>query len=155
MRQERITSPFGYGRLEVLKRKDYVRLNPNGEVPVFVSGAEVLPVTFSELMLASSSFPVVFIQPAGAQQYMPVVMTGLEKGINLFTTIEAGAKKSTQKVLWDTNAYLPAYVRRHPFCMSTVNGEAGADDELLVCVQADYVSKTPSEGYVALFDSKE
>ena len=78
MTQERISSPFGYGRLEALNRKDYVRLNPNGEVPVFVAGTEVLPVTFSELMLASSSFPVVFIQPAGAQQYMPVVMTGLE-----------------------------------------------------------------------------
>lgn len=155
MTQERISSPFGYGRLEALNFKDYVRLNPNGEVPVFVAGTEVLPVTFSELMLASSSFPVVFIQPAGSQQYMPVVMTGLEKGINLFTTIETGTKKSTQKVLWDEDAYLPAYVRRHPFCMSTVNGEAGADNELLVCVQADYISQTPSEGYVALFDSKE
>lgn len=153
--QERISSPFGYSRLEALNPKDFVRLNANGEVPLFVAGTEVLPVTFSELILASSSFPVVFIQPAGGQQYMPVVMTGLEKGINLFTTIQMGAKKGTQTAQWDMDVYLPAYVRRHPFCMSTVNGEAGADDELLVCVQADYVTQTPADGYVALFDHQE
>ncbi len=66
--QERISSPFGYSRLEALNPKDCVRLNANGEVPLFVASTEVLPVTFSELILASSSFPVVFIQPAGGQQ---------------------------------------------------------------------------------------
>lgn len=155
MKQERITSPFGYGRLAALNRKDYVRLNPDGHVPFFVAGTEVLPVTFSELMAASGYFPIVFIQPADSNQYMPVVMTGLEKGINLFTTIEKADKKSQQKVTWDNNTYLPAYVRRHPFCMSTINGESGVDDELLVCVQADYIKDAPADGYMPLFDEQE
>jgi len=155
MKQNIISSPFGYGKIEALNRKHFVRVHGQGEVPVFVAGTEVLPVTFSELVTASSHFPIVFIRPADSQQYMPVVMTGLEKGVNLFTTIEKSGKKTVAKVLWDANAYLPAYARRHPFCMSTVNGEVGAEQELMVCVQSDHIASSAAPGHVALFDEKE
>ena len=55
---------------------------------------------------------------------------------------------------WDANSYLPAYVRRHPFCMSTVNGQASENDELLVCVDKDYVGDKAASQYVQLFDGE-
>ena len=55
MIQERISTPFGYGRLEALNRNDYVRSNLNGEVPVFVAGTEVLPVGYNAVTGASGA----------------------------------------------------------------------------------------------------
>jgi hypothetical protein len=53
---------------------------------------------------------------------------------------------------WKAETYLPAYVRRYPFCMArvTVNGEP--DPNLLVCVEKDYVADDVAAGSRQLFD---
>lgn len=143
-----ISSPFGYGSLHALNRHDVVRMHTLGEVPAFAAQNEVLPLTYSEFFVASSDFPIVFIQPAEKAEFMPVVLVGLERGMSLF------AQHDGKVWRWDTNSYLPAYVRRHPFCMSTINGQAGAEDELLVCVDKDYVGEKAGAQFVQLFDGE-
>jgi hypothetical protein len=51
---------------------------------------------------------------------------GLEQGKNLFLMSDS---------TWDRRAYLPAYVRRYPFCMATVTVDGKVRDERLVCVE--------------------
>jgi hypothetical protein len=140
----KIFPPFGYRELHALNRDDFVRMHSLGEVPTFAAVNEILPLTYTEFFVASSDYPIVFTQSNG--DFMPVVLVGLERGVSLF------AQHDGRVWRWDVNNYLPAYVRRHPFCMSTVNGQAGEDDELLVCVDKDYVGNQASEYYVRLFD---
>lgn len=143
-----ISSPFGYQDLHALNRHDFVRMHSLGEIPAFAANNEVLPLTYSEFFVASSDFPIVFIQPTDKKGFMPVVLVGLERGMSLFAQFDGKVWR------WDTNSYLPAYVRRHPFCMSTVNGQSGADDELLVCVDKAYVGQKAAAQFVQLFDGE-
>ncbi len=143
-----INPPFGYQSLHALGRHDYVRMHTLGEVPEFAAVNEVLPLTYSEFFVASSDYPIVFIKPGSTDEFMPVVLVGLERGKSLF------AQHGGDVWRWDTNSYLPAYVRRHPFCMSTINGQAGENDELLVCVEKDYVSDKAAPQYVQMFDGE-
>ena len=142
------STPFGYRELHALNRDDFVRMHTLGEVPAFAAQNEVLPLTYSEFFVASSDFPIVFIQPADKAEFMPVALVGLERGVSLFAQFDGKVWR------WDVSSYLPAYVRRHPFCMSTVNGQAGADDELLVCVDKDYVADKSAAQHVQLFDGE-
>lgn len=146
--EAKISSPFGYGELHALNRHDFVRMHSLGEVPVFAASNEVLPLTYSEFFVASSDFPIVFIQPADKGEFMPVALVGLERGNCLFAQFDGKLWR------WDAMSYLPAYVRRHPFCMSTVNGQSGADDELLVCVDKDYLGEKATSQHVQLFDGE-
>ena len=144
--QATIKPPFGYRELHALNRHDFVRMHSLGEVPTFAAANEILPLTYSEFFVASSDYPIVFIQPNGSADFMPVVLVGLERGMSLFASHDGKVWR------WDANSYLPAYVRRYPFCMSTVNGQAGADNELLVCVDKDYVGDKAASQYVQLFN---
>lgn len=142
------TKPFGYKVLHALNRHDFVRMHTLGEVPHFAATSAILPLTFSEFFVASSDYPIVFTRSADHDVLMPVVVVGLEKNASLF------AHHDEKVWRWDTNSYLPAYVRRHPFCMSTVNGQATEDDELLVCVDKDYVGAEAASQYVQLFNDE-
>lgn len=144
--EAKIVPPFGYDALHALNRNDFVRMHTLGEVPEFAAINEVLPLTYSEFFVASSDFPIVFIQPASNGDFMPVVLVGLERGVSLF------AEHDGKVWRWDNNSYLPAYVRRHPFCMSTINGQAGASDELLVCVEKSCVSDKAAPQHVQMFN---
>jgi hypothetical protein len=146
--QAKITPPFGYRELHALNRYDFVRMHTLGEVPAFAAQNEVLPLTYSEFFVASSDYPIVFIESANNGGLMPVVLVGLERGMNLF------AQHDGKVWRWDTYSYLPAYVRRHPFCMSTVNGQTSNNDELLVCVDKDYVGDKAAPQHVQLFDGE-
>ena len=141
-----IFPPFGYKALHALNRHDFVRMHMLGEVPAFAAANEVLPLTYSEFFVASSDYPIVFTKAPMSSDFMPAVLVGLERGLSLFAQYDGKAWR------WDANSYLPAYVRRHPFCMSTVNGQSSASDELLVCVDKDYVGNKPASQFVRLFD---
>lgn len=112
-----------------------------------------MPLTFNEFLAASPYFPIVFVKTAGAQHIMPVVMTGLGGEQSLFA--ESVGSEAAPKWQWDANAYLPAYVRRYPFCMSAVAEEVKDDDDLLVCVEKSHLVGKPSNLHVRLFDGDQ
>jgi hypothetical protein len=86
----------------------------------------------------------VFVKDAANDRVALVAMLGLVAGENLFNTPTG----------WKADTYLPAYVRRYPFCMArvTVNGEP--DPNLLVCVEKDYVADDVAAGGRQLFDKE-
>jgi len=150
MAQMLITPPFGYGEIQALNHHDHVMLFEPGEIPAFAAKSQILPLTFSEFLAASGHLPIIFIQPAGANHLMPVVMAGLGGELNLFASQETKGKQTKWK--WDADTYLPAYVRRHPFCMSALSQNESQANDLLVCVEKAHVSDNLAKHFVRLFD---
>ena len=46
---------------------------------------------------------------------------------------------SSRNGAWDRNVYLPAYVRRYPFCMARVNVDKVEQADRLICVEKAYL----------------
>jgi hypothetical protein len=69
----------------------------------FASGTNSIPLVAEEFFAAQAHYPIVF---AGAENPSPVAIVGLRNDENLFVDADG---------TWRADAYLPLYVRRHPF----------------------------------------
>ena len=135
-----ITPPFGYDEIVPLQKQHRV-LMPQGTTPAFCRTLNALAVSASEFTAAARDYPIVFTSVDGGGTYAPVVVIGLGEGSNLFI----GAQGE-----WDAEVYLPAFVRRYPFCISKVYVDGVPSGERVVCVAKAYVDS----GGVALFDAE-
>ena len=90
---------------------------------VLIAGVE-----FSE---ASKEYPIVFTRNRDGK-VAPVVLIGVRAGENLF--VDADGR-------WNAR-YVPAFVRRYPFVLA----EQGPQQELLVCVDANYEGLSVDHG---------
>ncbi len=124
-----LTPPFGYGEIVPLQRTHRVLL-PHGATPQFCRGINALAVSYAELPTAARHYPVVFASADAGRSYAPVVVLGLADGQNLFVSPTGD---------WDVHAYVPAYVRRYPFCLSKLYVDGEARGERVVCVARAYV----------------
>ena len=99
--------PLFYRRPELLNPAAHGtwRLKPGGVG--FTAEANWVPVMASEFIAAGQSYPVIF---AGAE-HVPVAVLGFTQR-NRFVKGEE----------WQSDAYMPAYVRRYPFVFAQVEG---------------------------------
>ena len=125
-----ITPPFGYHDIVPLQRTDRVLLPAAGTTPHFCRSVNALVLSFSEFNIAARDYPVVFASSDSGATYSPVVVLGLADEQNLF--VDAGGE-------WDSATYLPAFVRRYPFCISRLNVEGAPRDEKVVCIATAYL----------------
>lgn len=103
----------------------------------FASDTPFIPIVASEFAPAARSFPILF----AAGDATPIVVVGLERR-NLFLD---GA-------VWDSDAYVPAYVRRYPFgYLSTSDPETFA---LAIDAGSDRVFRSGEEGAALFEDGK-
>jgi hypothetical protein len=135
----KITPPFGYTELQPLSRTDRVLL-PHGSTPQFCRGVNALALSRGEFVAAGRDFPIAFAS-SDTKAYSPVAILGLTDRQNLFVQ-ESGE--------WDRSTYVPAFVRRYPFCIAKVMVEGKPRAERVVCVEKAYVD---SQG-IALYDDK-
>jgi hypothetical protein len=124
-----LPAPYGYEEVVPLQKEDRVLL-PGGGTPEFCRKLNGIAVSVSEFVSAGRDYPIVFLSADGGKSVAPALVLALQDNENLFVD-EAGQ--------WDHDCYLPAYVRRFPFCLSSKG---------VVCVAKSYVDK---EG-VALHD---
>jgi len=124
-----LTPPFGYGEIVPLQRSHRVLL-PFGSTPQFCRGINALAVSYGELSAAARHYPIVFATADAGASYAPVAVLGLADGDNLFIGPDGG---------WDPGAYLPAFVRRYPFCISKLYVDGKARGDKVVCVAKAYV----------------
>jgi len=136
----KITPPFGYGEVVPLQKTDRVLL-PAGGTPSFCRRLNALALSYSEFAAAARDYPIVFASADNGASFAPVIVLALADGANLFVNAAGD---------WDPTAYLPAYVRRYPFCLSKVYRDGRPTGERLVCVASDYLDP----GGVALFDAE-
>ena len=135
----RITPPFGYQEVTPLLKTHRVVPAAERSLPAFASSTNALPVTMSEIPVAGHFYPIVFSQNAAASTFSPVAILGMTSGENLF--IKDGA--------WSKGNYIPAYVRRHPFCMTRVTLDGNPQAQRIVCVETAMLR----EDGEALFDA--
>ena len=124
--QARITPPYAYGEIVPLRKEDRVLLPEPGRIAAAFRTLSALPLSLAEFTPAARDYPIVFVSPDAGKTHAAFVVLGLQKGSNLFAMPDGG---------WDRHAYLPAYVRRYPFCMATITVDGKMREERLACVE--------------------
>ena len=139
-----ITAPFGYGEIVPLEKNHKVLLPGMGagggnSTPSFCRKLNAMALSFSEIIIASRDYPIVFSTADNGQSFAPLAVLGLGNEQNLF--INAGGE-------WNADTYVPAFVRRYPFCISKVYVDGAPQTDKVVCIDKTYLDDTG----IALFD---
>jgi hypothetical protein len=136
-----ITPPYGFQDVIALAKTHRVLLPKGQAVPVVFRNMNPLPVSYTEFPIASRDYPLVFISADNGQSYAPMLVLGLAAQQNLFVMGDD---------TWDRRCYLPAYVRRFPFCMTRVMVDGKEAPERVACVEKIAVNDKGEK----LFDDK-
>ena len=108
-----------YRQLEGLTAERHAALRLREAGYGFAAAANAVPLAAEECAIAARSLAIVF---AAQAPHMPVALTGLTAGNNLF--VDSGGA-------WKIGAYVPAYLRRYPFFLLRV---AEGSEELALCI---------------------
>jgi len=128
--QPTAATPLFYGKPELVTVDRHGKLAlSNDNSFAFAARAISIPLNAVEIP-AVHAYPIVF---ANVAPYLPLAITGLREGDNLFVDA-SGA--------WSQGAYIPAYVRRYPFAL--VRHPGGAQFSL--CVDAESPRLTENGG---------
>ncbi|MBE0616257.1 MAG: SapC family protein [Burkholderiales bacterium] len=125
-----INPPFGYSEIVPLYKNNKVALPAPGSVPEFCKQLNAIPISYTEFSIACRDYPLVFTSGDKGETYAPVAVLGLTNGENLF--LAGGA--------WEKSVYVPAYVRRYPFCMARVNLDKVEQADRLICVEKSFLN---------------
>src|SRR6185295_15729686 len=96
------------------------------KLPLVFRTLTALPLTYTEFALACRDYPIAFVSSDGGRNFVAVAVLGMENQQNLFVMPDDG---------WDPGVYLPAYVRRYPFCMTRVTVDGKEQPERIACVE--------------------
>ena len=121
-----ITPPFAYTEIVPLRKEHRVLVPQAGKIPPPFREVNALPISMIEFDLVARDYPIVFVTGDNAKTFAAFAVLGLEAGRNLFLMADN---------TWDRRVYVPAYVRRYPFCMSTITVDGQLREERLVCVE--------------------
>lgn len=133
-----IAPPFGYTEVVPFLKNQRVRLLAPAEVPPFAQRGNAIPISHTEFQPVARDYPIVFTSGDGKSAFAPVAVLGLSPGENLFCA-DGG---------WAPGTYVPAYVRRYPFCMAKVNVNKVEQKDRLICIEKSHIAETGE----ALFD---
>ena len=133
-----ISPPFGYKQVVPFQKTHKVRLLAPGEAPQFVREGAAVPISHSEFVPAGRHYPIVFI--GDGRNFNAVAVVGMSTKENLF--ISDGK--------WTSEAYMPAYARRYPFCMAKVNVNRVEQKNRLICIEQSAIDEKGE----AMFDAK-
>ena len=136
-----IKPPFGYKDIAPLGRNQKVRLLAPGEVPDFARGLNSIPISYTEFAQVAREYPIIFTAARGSQSFAPAAVLGMAAGENLY---DNNGK-------WAGNVYVPAYVRRFPFCMARVTLDKVEQQNRLICVEKSHLDDKDGE---PMFDVK-
>lgn len=136
-----ITPPYGYQEVVPLTKEHRVLLPQAGVLPPVFRSMMAIPLSYSEFTVAGHDYPLVFVSGDQGKSVAAMAVVGLEQQQNLFVT----ANQS-----WDADHYVPAYVRRYPYCMTRVNVDGAEQAERIVCVE----KRALSDQGTALHDAK-
>ena len=139
-----INPPFGYREIVPFLKTHKVRLPEVAAQAGFARGLNAIPVSYAEFGVAGRDYPIVFASGDEGKTFAPVAVLGLVAGENLFID-ETG---------WAGGLYVPAYVRRYPFCMARVTLDKVEQNDRLICVEKDFVAADGEPGE-ALFDEQQ
>ncbi len=120
-----ITPPYGFQEVVPLIKTHRVVLPKERTLPAVFRTMNPMPVSYTEFPVASRDYPLVFVSGDQGKTFAAMLVLGFQAKQNLFATAEG----------WDTGAYVPAYVRRYPFCMTRVTVDGKEAQERVACVE--------------------
>ena len=127
-----IKPPFGYQEIVPLtKTHRVVMASGRRLLPASFEKLAALPLSFAEFATACRDYPIAFITTDNGASFLAMAVFGLETQQNLFMQPDH---------TWDPAVYLPAYVRRYPFCMTRVLVDGQEQAERIACVEKQAVS---------------
>ena len=135
-----IRPPYGYEEIVPLAKQHRVALPDGRRLPSSFRHLNALPLSFTEFTVACRDYPIAFVG-ADTANVIAMAVLGLENQQNLFVAPGDG---------WDAAVYVPAYVRRYPFCMTRVTVDGKEQAERVACVEKRALSGKGE----ALFDGK-
>lgn len=121
-----IKPPYGYQEIVPLTRQHRVLLPEARKLPLVFRSITALPLSFTEFAAACRDYPIAFVSGDGGASFVTMAVLGLENQQNLFVAADGG---------WDAAVYLPAYVRRYPFCMTRITVDGKEQAERVACVE--------------------
>lgn len=136
-----ITPPYGFQEVVALTKTHRVLLPKGPTLPVVFRTMNPMPVSYTEFPIACRDYPLVFISADQGKSFLPMLVLGLAAQQNLFVTTDN---------TWDAQSYLPAYVRRYPFCMTRVTVDGNESPERVACVEKRAINDKGEK----LFDDK-
>lgn len=125
-----ITPPFGYREIVPLNKNAVVKLPSPGSLPEFCMQTNAMPISFTEFAVAARDYPIVFASNDQGKTYAAVAVLGLANNENAY--VRNGA--------WEQGVYVPAYVRRFPFCMARVKVSEGEQQNRLICIEKSHLA---------------
>ncbi len=106
-------SMFLYKQPEYLNREDHADLGWTSPAKPFSFAKEIMsvPLVASEISSAQKHYPVIF---TGKDNPVPMAVLSVMKDRNMFVDAQGQ---------WDSNSYIPSYLRRHPFAVARGEGD--------------------------------
>ena len=136
-----ISPPYGFQEIVALTKTHRVLLPKLPTLPMVFRTMNPIPVSYTEIPVASRDYPLVFISADQGKSFLPMLVLGLVMQQNLYVTPENA---------WDPGVYLPAYVRRYPFCMTRITVDGKEAPERVTCVEKRAINDRGEK----LFDDK-
>lgn len=130
--------PLLYKDLVPLNSNDHATWKTRGlENAKFLDSQHAIPLTIEEFIPASRHYPIIF---SAAEQPVPLVLMGMNEGVNTFMDAEG---------LFMKPVYVPAYVRRYPFILAKLRPDT---EELSLCFDPTAGALGEFEDGTPLFD---
>lgn len=121
----KVTPPFAYGEIVPLLKQHRVAVE-DGIVAPALRKVQAVPISMSEMGRAARDYPIAFSGTPDGKRFGVIALLGLRQDENRLVD-DAGR--------WREGWYVPAYVRRYPFCMASVTDNGQQRDERVVCVE--------------------
>jgi hypothetical protein len=121
-----IKPPYGYQEIVPLTKQHRVLLPAARKLPLVFRSITALPLSYTEFAAACRDYPIAFVSGDSGKSFVAMAVLGLETQQNLFVAADGG---------WDASVYLPAYVRRYPFCMTRITVDGKEQAERVACVE--------------------
>ncbi|HTT40359.1 MAG TPA: SapC family protein [Burkholderiales bacterium] len=125
-------NPYGFKRIVPVDKGIRLRLPDPGDAPRFCHTLNAVPISAAEFPVAMRDYPIAFVRRIGDTGFSSVAILGMREGQNLFVMSDGK---------WDRRAYMPAFVRRYPFCLVGTEEEGGQNAERLVCVDPEAIDE--------------
>jgi hypothetical protein len=137
----KLISPPGYGAIAPLDKHKHAGLGLRpGQSHAWCRELNAVFLNAVEFGKAALDFPIAFARDSRSGEFMPMAVLGLQQH-NLF--VDASGQ-------WRKHSYIPAYVRRYPFCIAEVPMPGGEAAQQMICVQEDQLAAAN----LPLFDAR-
>jgi hypothetical protein len=126
-----LRAPPGYRQLVPLNRELHANWGLKAFSHHWCAALNAVHLNAAEFASAAADYPIAFSRDNNTGEFLAVAVLGLRSDENLFVDVQGQ---------WQPRSYLPAYVRRYPFCVAEIPDALGLNMQRLVCFEEGCLS---------------